>query len=364
MASVRKIAQRVGVSPATVSRVLNNSANVDPATRDRVLAAANKSGYAPSIGRRLTTVVGLVYPGEPVKADYGAFESALLSGILRGLNDQKFDLQIVSVRRDKAPDETYTQFFLRKGLRGAILRTFEDLHRDCVAIAEEGFPSVVVADRFENPAVNFVCCDSRPDSARAVSHLLDLGHRRIALVIHRVPDTDHFDRRAGYEAALRERGIEPTPELCIEVVGSMEGGEAAINRLLSLPNPPTAVFFTDPLATVGGLRQCQVLGVKVPRELSIVGFDDSDIRSHTFPAFTAVCQDAGMIGFEAARWLSRMLGGQAERTLRMVRPTMLEINKTTAAPPKDVARVLPDGTRVPVVEPARPPASKQRTKPA
>jgi DNA-binding LacI/PurR family transcriptional regulator len=347
MGSVRKIAQRVGVSPATVSRVLNNSANVDPQTRDRVLAAANISGYSPTIGRRLTTVVGLVYPGEPVSADYGAFESALLAGILRGLNDQKFDLKIISVQRDKIPGETYTQFFIRKGLRGVILRTFAEARRECEAIAEEQFPAVVVADRFDNPAVNFICCDSRADSERAVSHLLDLGHRRIGLVVHRVADTDHVDRRAGYEAALKARGLTPSDELRVEIVASMEGGATAINRLLSLPQPPTAVFFTDPLATVGALRKCQELSVKVPQDLSIVGFDDSDIRQHTFPAFTAVCQDAGMLGFEAARWLSRMVSGQADPRVRLIRPTMLEINHTTAAPPAEVCRVLPDGTRLP-----------------
>lgn len=347
MSSVRQIAKLAKVSVATVSRALNNHPGVDPLTRDRVVAAANRSGYAPAVGKRMTTVIGLVYPA-PVKADYGAFDSALLAGILRGVNEQKFDVKIVNLQRDKAADETYTQFFMRKGLRGVVLRTFESTRGVCQAIAAEGFPAVVVADRFEDPRVNFICCDSRDDSRRAVGHLIQLGHRRIACAVHHIPDTDHIDRREGYAEALAEHGFPLDPSLTVEIVASPEGGAAAINRIMALPDPPTAIFFTDPLATLGALRRCRELEIDVPTELSIVGFDDSDIRHHNWPPFTAVCQDARMLGEEAALWLTRSLLGQAEPHLRLVRTTMFEINRTTARPCSERFSILPDGTRVPV----------------
>lgn len=346
MSSVREIAKLAKVSVATVSRALNNHPDVDPATRDRVVAAANKSRYVPGVGKRLTTVIGLVYPTEPVKADYGAFDSALLAGILRGVNEQKFDVKLVSLTRDKSADETYTQFFMRKGLRGVILRTFESTRGVCEAIAAESFPAIVVADRFDDPKVNFICCDSRDDSRRAVEHLIRLGHRRIACAVHNVPDTDHRDRREGYAQALAEHGIAADPGLTFEIVASFEGGVAAINRIMGEVEPPTAIFFTDPLATVGAMRRCQELSISIPSELSIVGFDDSDIRHHTWPPFTAVCQDARMLGEEAALWLTRSLLAQADPALRLVRPTMLEINRTTSRPPRDRFRLLPDGSRV------------------
>ena len=351
MASVRQIAQLAKVSIATVSRALNNHPDVDPLTRDRVVAAANRTGYAPGIGRRLTTVIGLVYPDEPVKADYGAFESALLAGILRGVNEQKFDIKLVSLHRDKSAEETFTQFFMRKGLRGVILRTFESSRDICQAIAAEGFPSVVVADRFDDPKVNFICCDSRDDSRRAVEHMIHLGHRHIACAVHNVADTDHKDRREGFGQAMAEHNIPIDPSHVLEIVASFEGGVAAINRLMGLPRPPTAIFFTDPLATLGAIRRCQELSIDIPGELSIVGFDDSDIRQHTWPPFTAVCQDARMLGEQAALWLSRSLMGKAEKRIQLVRPTMLEINRTTAPPNRDRFRILPDGTRAALAEP-------------
>ncbi|XVJ58288.1 MAG: LacI family transcriptional regulator [Tepidisphaera sp.] len=352
MASVRGIAAQVGVSVATVSRALNNHPHVDAETRRKVVAAAGRAGYTPgNAGRRVSTAIGLVYPGEVVRADYGGFDASLLAGVLRGLNEHKLDIQIVSVGRDKGADETFAEFFVRKGLRGVILRNFEETRSMTRAIAAEGFPAVVVADRFDDESVNFVWCDSRSDSRRAVQHLIDLGHRRIALGVHRVPDTDHHERRAGYREALKEAGIAEDPSIMVDICGDMEGGAAYISRLLSLPVPPTAVYFSDPLATVGALRRCLELGLSVPRDLSIIGFDDSDIRKHTFPQYSAVVQDAEMVGFEAARWLSRRLAHPEDpqwRNLRMERSTFLEINKTTGRPPVEPVRVLPDGTRVAV----------------
>ncbi|MEK6701825.1 MAG: LacI family DNA-binding transcriptional regulator [Planctomycetota bacterium] len=350
MASVRSVAAKVGVSVATVSRALNNHPHVDEETRQLVIQAAGEVVFISMAAQtNVSTVIGLVYPGEIVRADYGAFESALMIGVLRGLNEMRFDLKIISIQRDKLPGESYSQFLRRKGLRGAILRTFEESRSVAKAIAGENFPFVVVADRFEEPNINYVCCESGDDSRRAVQHLIDLGHRRIALAIHRIPDTDHRDRRQGYERALRENGITIDPSLMLEISGDSAGGSSLVTRLLNMPNPPTGVFLTNPLATVGALRRCLELGVHVPDDLSIVGFDDSDIRRHTYPPFTAVCQDAEMIGFEAARWLSRRMSdpaGSTPSTLQIARQTFFEINRTTGRPPEVPIRVLPDGTRI------------------
>ncbi len=346
MSSVRQIAKRVGVSVATVSRALNNHPEVHADTKAKILQAANRVGYSPTIGKRLTTVIGLVYPGDPVRPVYGDFESALLAGIMQGVNEQKFDVKMVSLERDKAANETYTQFFMRKGLRGVVIRSFEATRRVCEEIAAERFPHVVVADHFDDPGVNYVWCDSRPDSQRAVQHLIQLGHQRIGLVVHAVHDTDHRDRMLGYKQALKEAGIELDEDVIVEIVANFEGGAKAVNRLLSLPEPPTAIFFTDPIATLGGMRRCQEIGISIPSELSIVGFDDSDIRQHVFPAFTAVCQDARRLGFEAALRLTRSLSGQSGVKLRETFPTMFEINQTTGRRGNASIRILPDGSRV------------------
>jgi LacI family transcriptional regulator len=338
MASVRDIAAKARVSVATVSRALNDKPNVDAATRDRVLAAARQIGYVKSAPVKVSDVVALAYPGEIVRADYGAFDSSLIFGILRGLNAHRFDMTILNISRDRDPREDYRSFFARKGVKGVILRSFEDSREACEAIAEEGFPSVVVADRFDNPKVNFICTESRSDSRRAVEHLIRLGHQRIALGVHFVRDTDHRDRCEGYREALEDNGVKFDPRLLVDLVADMSGGANAVRYLMELPDRPTAVFFTDPMATLGAMHACRDLGIHVPQDLSIVGFDDSDVRYHAFPPFTAVCQDASLLGYESARWLLRRINGESQEPLRSVRPTSFEINQTTSVPPSQRAK--------------------------
>lgn len=332
MSSVRAIADELGVSVATVSRALNNHAGVSEEMRKRVLQAADRTGYRPSVGRKPTNVIGLAYPNEPVRADFGAFEAVLLAGILEGVNERRFDLTFINIHRDKNPSETYEQFFDRKGVRGVIVRPLDD---DGLAeeIAADGVPTVLVADRSDDPRVNYIDSDSRRTSKQAVEHLIGLGHRRIGLAIHRVADSDHRDREAGYRAALAGAGIEEDDSLTVRAEASPEGGAMMLMSLLEQDNPPTAIYFTNPLSTVGALHKCLQLGIRVPKDLSIVGFDDGDIRMRTFPRFTAVCQDAQALGLEAARWLTRALTGEATGSFREVRPTTLSVLDSTAFPP-------------------------------
>jgi len=331
--SVRAIASRLRLSPATVSRVLNNHPDVDDATRERVLAYINETGYVPKVGRRITNVVALAYPDEPVRSEYGAFEPALLSGIMRGLEDRHFDLKLLSIRRDKRPDETFTQFFLRKGIRGVLLRCFRYNRSVITSIAEEGFPAIVVAAEFDDPKINFIRADSYPSSRRAVEHLLSLGHRRIALAMHNVSDTDHADRRRGYEDALFRAGIQVDPALIMELPAGISSGEQVLDSMLGMLEPATAIFATNPMTAIGIMRRAQERGIVVPRDLSVVGVDDSDVRMHVWPRLTAVTQDASAIGLEAALWLTQVVAqGDREATCRRTVPTTFEVNGTTAVP--------------------------------
>jgi DNA-binding LacI/PurR family transcriptional regulator len=339
MPNVRKIAKNLGVSVATVSRALNDRPNVRPDTRQRVMAEASRMGYELVRRPTNTNVIGLVYTAYQGRVDYGGFDAALIGGILRGVQEQRFDVTIISMHRDKLPSEDYTSFFRRKGVMGVILRTFMTTRQVCQSIAEEGFPSIVVADKFENESVNFICTDSRKDSERAVEHLINLGHRRIGLGVHCGRDTDHEDRRMGYHDALEKHGIEHDPALSVDLVADMSGGANTINLFLSMPVPPTAIYFTDPLATLGALHRCRELGIRVPEDLSIIGFDDSDVRNHAFPTFTAVCQDASALGFEAAHWLTRSIAGYQRDGMRHVLRTTFEVNQSTAVPPEKPRRI-------------------------
>jgi DNA-binding LacI/PurR family transcriptional regulator len=131
----------------------------------------------------------------------------------------------------------------------------------------------------------------------------------------------------------------------------VDGGAAAVSKLMSLPEPPTAIFFTDPGSTVGALRRAQELGIRVPDELSIIGVDDEQMRRWTHPVYTAIVQQAPEIGFQAGRWLARVVAsGKSKSTsvepLRMDLQAFLEINGTTGAVPRRAVRVAPNGHRI------------------
>jgi prepilin-type N-terminal cleavage/methylation domain-containing protein/prepilin-type processing-associated H-X9-DG protein len=359
MASVRVIAKKLGVSVATVSRALNNHPHVEETTRQRVLDAAAELNYStPSNAQKGTACVGLLYPIDLGQYQFGPFESTLLNGIMRGLSEWRVDLKLLCVKRDKEPGESYAQFFKRKRINGAIVRCFDNSTNIASEIAKEGLPHVVAADHSDDESVNFVWCDSRTDSRRAVQHLIDMGHRRIAMMMHRVPDTDHLDRLAGWEDAHRDSGIPIDPSLIVSLEATLDGGENALVPLLGTQRPPTAVYIADPPAMMGVLRKCLDLGVRVPEDLSVIGFDDSDLRKHTHPRCTAVVQDAGMIGLETARWLAqRVLNLPVAEELRLERSTFLEFNESTGRPSLRPVRVMPDGHRIEVEESAVPAAA-------
>jgi len=330
MSSVRQIANELGISVATVSRAMNQRSGVSEETRRKVLEMAQRHHYRPMMGKKPTNVIGLVYPHDPVKSDMGDFEASLLSGILRGVYEKKHDLAFISADRDKHADESYTQFFYRKGVNGILMRSLGDTSL-VEEITAEGFPVLLVADRSEDPAVSYLDSISHDTSRKAIEHLIMLGHKRIALAMHNVIDTDHQDREAGYRDALFNARLQVDESLVVCDEANTEGGERMLLKLLGQVNPPTAIYFTNPMSTIGAMHKCLRLGIKVPKDLSIVGFDDSVTRIQTFPRYTAVCQDAVALGMEAARWITD--AAQSAEPLpiyREVRPTYFEVLESTA----------------------------------
>jgi DNA-binding LacI/PurR family transcriptional regulator len=334
MANVRQIAKRAGVSITTVSRVLNNHPRVSIDARDRVLAATNATGYVPTVGRKSSTNIAFAYTGE---SSLGSpFDAALMQGMVRGMEEYAYDLMVLDVRRARLAHETYSQMFLRRGVRAAVLRTTAQTRHVCQAIADEGFPAIVIGDRFgdDEPNVSFVDCESRTPSREAVEHLIGLGHRRIAIAINIVDDSDHADRLAGWRDALAEHGIEPDDKLVIRAPAWRGGGVQVMRRLATMVDPPTAVYLTDPLTAVGAVNEARKMGVRIPEDLSVVAFDDAEVRFGLSPEMTAVCQDAAALGGEAFAALHRMVdAADGVPVIRRRLRAWLEIHDSTAPAP-------------------------------
>jgi DNA-binding LacI/PurR family transcriptional regulator len=348
--TIRGIADALGLSPATVSRSLNNSPEVREAVRTRVLTEANRRGYTlPKRGPK-TARIGLAFFNATAGPRFSGYDAVIWGGVTRAAMALNYEVTVVNTL-DRHSDESFSAFAARKGVEGLVLRVDEETRHLCQEVAEAGVPHIVIADRFENERINYICCNSLAASRSAVEHLLHLGHKRIAVCHSHVLDTDHCDRINGYKAALEAARIEIDPSLMISVSTEIGAGIAALNRLLSLPEPPTAIFFTDPAVTIGALRRALEVGIQVPDELSVIGVDDERLRKMTHPVFTAVCQDAAELGNQASRWLCRQLQQSGPRrrtpeTCRLEIDAYLEINQTTAPRPAEPVRITPTGRRL------------------
>ncbi len=331
--SVRKIAAQAGVSISTVSRVLNNEGSVNSNTRQRVLEIANRSGYMPAVGRRVRTQIGFCYTQEMTISH--PFDSAVLEGIVNATDECGFDVVIINLQRDKRPNETLTQCFIRKGVRGVLLRTMAETRSVCQQVAREGFPHVVISERFDDELVNYIDGDSYSDSLRAVEYLISLGHRRIAFAMHNIPDRDHLDRLEGYKDALARHDLVFDPQHVYRQPFTLNGGATAMELLARCQPRPTAIYLADPMLGVGAVKKAHEIGLRIPDELSVVGFDDSDVRFSTYPSLTAVCQDARSLGFDASLWLTRMLTGIQTGGLQKTMQTYFEVQGSTGPVPAE-----------------------------
>lgn len=334
-ASVREIARKAGVSTCTVSRALNNHPAVRPETRDMIHAVAQGLGYRGPAARKAAATVALVHTADRTLSS--VYDANLIEGIVRGLEESRLDLAILSLMRDKKPDESYTQYFGRRGVSGVVLRTTAETRQIAVEIAAEKFPLVVVGERFDEPEVSFIDCDTSADSERAVQYLIDLGHRRIAFAMHVVPDRDHMDRFEAYRRALAANNLPFDERLVYRIRSDIAGGATVTNMLASMEQPPTAVYAADPLLAVGIARKAFELGIHIPRDLSVIGVDDAEVRHCVAPTLTAVCQDAAALGAEAAAHLARVITGRLRTPLRKRVSSFFEVHNSTAPPRRDEA---------------------------
>jgi DNA-binding LacI/PurR family transcriptional regulator len=344
MASIREVAKQAGVSIATVSRVINGNETVAPHLRKQVLEAVNRCEYSPAVGLRTQNSIALVYtgpftPGSP-------YDSACIDGMVDAMRGSAYDLAIVDIRRDKPAGETFRQFFTRKGICGAILRSTATERKLVERMAAEDLPLVMLGDHYEHAKLPFIYADSSAASRQAIEHLLSLGHTRVAFAACEREDGDHRDRFEAYRSTLESRGL-MHPDLVGRIPPHRMDGEKLIRNLMGMPDRPTAVFIADPLVAVGAINEAHKMGVKIPEDLSIVGFDDTDIRSLIYPKMTSICQDSRMLGQMAfERVVSLITGDEKKAGPARNHAAWLEINETTAPPPEVAYHVLPNRTRV------------------
>ena len=314
MPSIRDIAKTANVSIGTVSRVLNSQPHVSESARQKVLKAANllRDSSTPA-SRRATSTVALVYQG---KSSIGShFDAALLQGINDELDRTKYDLMLINIDRASMPGETMGQMLLRKGVSGALLRTTTDTRRMCAELGEEGFPAVAIADHIDHVGVSSIFCDTTTPVRNALTHLFDLGHRRIGVVTNSVLDHDHQQRIDAIHRFLAEHDLPWDDRWLIRCSADLIGGRTGLQRLLAIEDRPTAILVLDPLVGLGISLEAPRLGLEIPRDLSVISFDDTDDRLLATPPLSSIVQPTVLLGQRATQLLVDLVDRRGQASL-------------------------------------------------
>lgn len=329
-ASISDVAELAGVSVATVSRAIRGLPNVSPATRTRVHEAAAELQYvahphASRLAAGRTMTVGMAVP---MLTQW--FLNQVVAGAEGVLAANGYDVLLYGV-----PDEQTLRRFvddlpLSKRVDGLIAVDLPMPNEDFRRLCSRGpVTTVGVSSPFAPSAV----INNEEAAATATRHLVNLGHRRIGLICHLPSQALAYmapvQRRKGYERVLTDSGIPLDEELIVPGNFALQGGAEAMARLLTVANPPTAVFAQSDEMAIGALKTVRDAGLQVPGDISIVGFDDHDMAAYM--DLTTVAQPAMGQGETAATLLlEQMRSGSDEATAtKVVLPTQLIVRSTT-----------------------------------
>ncbi|GLQ56444.1 LacI family DNA-binding transcriptional regulator [Devosia nitrariae] len=287
-ATIVDVAQVAGVAIGTVSRHLNGQP-VRAANRDQIERAITALGYrrnstAVAMKTDTTHIVGFFVPS------LGEFHAAMLEQLSRKM--RLSGRAVLSFCHDLQPSSIREglEFFASHRVDALVLDGEEAIRNDLMPYIDEGLTVVLYDNDIPGLPVDRVFADNRKASARIVSHLLDLGHTRVATLHGNPRDSAGRERLAGYHDAFAAHSLTPDPSLIVDCQWREIRGYEAMRELLAMPTPPTAVFSANYNMTLGLLTYLREVGVQIPRDLSVVGFDDVPaLRLHN-PAVTAVGQ--------------------------------------------------------------------------
>jgi LacI family repressor for deo operon, udp, cdd, tsx, nupC, and nupG len=334
------IARLAGVGLGTASRALRNAPGVAPATRDRVLEVAERLAYvvspqASSLRMGPTGRVAVVVP----HLDRWFF-GAMLSGLESVLRTAELDVLLYPVSDLQDRHDFFERLPARRKVDAVIVVAFPLNEVECKRLELMGVR--IVAAGGQSAAYPYVCIDDAVAGRQAMDHLIYLGHRRIAMLEANDPDQPPLisGRTTSYYAALTDAGIPVDPQLVEASDWGGENGAESMAKLLSLREPPTAVYAHSDEVALGAMRTIRRAGLRIPEDISVIGIDDHPLAALT--DLTTVRQPVIDQGAHAAKILLELLRGNEDLDQAVTVPTQLVIRRTTA-PPRDAGRQRASG---------------------
>jgi LacI family transcriptional regulator len=326
--TIRQVAELAGVSIATVSRVANGRSDVSVATRDAVRRVIREHGYFAG-ARSLPEPAGIIRIMVPeVHSNYFA---EIVAGASEALYEAGMRVELCPVRHPRSPGASLPDRLVDGAADGAILVLPDRPDDELEALAGRGFPFVIVDPGTEiAEGIPVVCAAHASGATQATAHLLSLGHRRIGAIGGPEGRLATHERLRGYHAALAGAGVLPDPALFRYSDFNVAGGRAEADWLLGLPDPPTAIFAFNDAMAIGAMQAVAARGLRVPVDVSVVGFDDTVQAEIAVPPLTTVRQPLAEQGRTAVSLLLRQIENRRLEPLRMELATRLIVRESTA----------------------------------
>lgn len=327
--TINEVAKIAGVSKATISRVLNNSKPVSSEVKDRVMKVIAETGYSPNLlARGLATqetrLIGVVIPDIT-----NPYFSELVKGIEEEANSKDYNILLCNSYLNHQKEIRYLNILKDKVVDGIIFMTTDQTKEQEVFFEKYDKAVITIGRSLEGISISSVDIDNFLSAYVAVNYLISLNHKRIGMVrgplINKSAGNNRYE---GYIKAIEQSGIVYDHKLIVEGSFSSKDGYNAMSRLLNIKNPPTAVFFANDDMAVGGISCIVSNGLKVPEDISVVGFDDIPIASIFIPSLTTIKQPIFEMGKSAVTNLIKKIKGKTVEKHKVFETELVIRNST------------------------------------
>lgn len=306
MRTIQDVAREAGVSVATVSRVLNDNQNVSTNTKNKVLKAIDKLQYTPNLlGRNLRksrTYKALVL----VPTLSNEFYSEIVRGVEDVANKHDYHVMLCSTHSSVEKEKAYLNMFYSRLIDGIIFMAPEMKGQELTEISVK-YPVIQCSEYIRDTEVSWVSIKNYKASYEAIQYLIDMGHTKIALIGSENGFVSTIKRKQGYLEALRDNNIQINNDYIVQANYGFIDGIEGCKKLMQLPEPPTAIFCGSDTIAVGVIRELTKQGIKVGKQMSVIGFDDTNLAKYYNPPITTVAQPRYEMGKVAMELLLRKI---------------------------------------------------------
>ncbi|PAB60067.1 LacI family DNA-binding transcriptional regulator [Anaeromicrobium sediminis] len=301
--NIKDVAKKAGVSVATISRVLNHPDTVSPTTKEHVLAIMKELNYTPNwfargLNLNKTNVIALLIPN---------ILNPIYTQIAKGVEDiahQKgYNILLCNTEENESKEREYIEMLLKRKVDGLILTASLLNKKDINKIKKRETPLVMIGKNKSSAKENMVFTDYIVGAYEATKHLVETGYRKIAYISGVKHQIENIEKQIGYEKALKEFCLPVEKKYIIEGNNSIEGGYLAAKKLIQSKEIPEAIFAANDLMAVGAMDAIKTMGLRIPQDIAIVGFDNIDMSALVEPKLTTISQPVYKMGLIAARLL-------------------------------------------------------------